>query len=568
MPKTQLSIALLLAAACLPCPAGVVVVANRTPAALTLGVSVDLKPPSDLTLAPGDVKPIFGDGPVRVTIGDAPRIYTLKPDTPYFIGQAAGAAPSLHEIGLPGDDQPRIDRPLPGDDRPAKPLTIPVVILVDDEEATQPAVWQARFRRRVEAASDIIERHSGVRFEVVGYGQWNSDNNVRDFTDSLREFEKEVDPKPARIAIGFTSQYEAVTGRTHLGGTRGALQRHLLMREWGQHLSERERTELLVHELGHFLGATHSPEQDTVMRPVLGDRQSRMRDFVVRFDPLNALVISIVGEEMRRRGIDSLAALSPGARQRIGQVYQAIGLVFPEDPTVKRLAEMGTPKTAGQRPNKPFEAVFAAMLRAAAANQQQPMPAKDDALAELLVQSAATAAAPLGVDGPKAFLTAVGLGLGDAKLVARLPAAMGGRELGRAQLLGEPTLAGRRDLAQHFFVSAMVVANAGATAANAAGLAKEQSDSNGGSGFSFVDLAADRAGVRFAEAVLSGRLPLARVAGGFRAGMFMPDTTGLAEGLQAEAFEEQFGGVDDERFRAAQQDIEARINKLPPYWGG
>ena len=40
------------------------------------------------------------------------------------------------------------------------------------------------------------------------------------------------------------------------------------------------------HELGHFLGSVHSPEADSVMRPVLGDRQSRSVKFRVGFDPV------------------------------------------------------------------------------------------------------------------------------------------------------------------------------------------------------------------------------------------------------------------------------------------
>ena len=75
-------------------------------------------------------------------------------------------------------------------------------------------------------------------------------------------------------------------------------------------------------------------------------------------------------------------------------------------------------------------------------------------------------------------------------------------------MIGEPTLLGRRDLAQHFFVSGYLTATMGAEAANAAGVAKELVDANTTSGFSFADLAADRAGVRFADGVMSRRFPL------------------------------------------------------------
>ena len=59
------------------------------------------------------------------------------------------------------------------------------------------------------------------------------------------------------------------------------------------------------------------------------------------------------------------------------------------------------------------------------------------------------------------------------------------------------TLADRGDLAQHFTISAALAATAGSPLADAVGLYKELDDSRSGSGFSFSDLAADRAGTRF-----------------------------------------------------------------------
>jgi uncharacterized protein YfiM (DUF2279 family) len=60
-------------------------------------------------------------------------------------------------------------------------------------------------------------------------------------------------------------------------------------------------------------------------------------------------------------------------------------------------------------------------------------------------------------------------------------------------------LLGRYDSAQHFVISAALAAWAGEPAANAIGVYKEIDDSRRGSGFSFADLAADRAGTRFGE---------------------------------------------------------------------
>ena len=68
-----------------------------------------------------------------------------------------------------------------------------------------------------------------------------------------------------------------------------------------------------------------------------------------------------------------------------------------------------------------------------------------------------------------------------------------------------PTIQGRRDFSQHFMTSAVVAALAGTALSDALGVYKEIDDSRGGSGFSFTDLAADRAGTRFGELSVRSR---------------------------------------------------------------
>jgi hypothetical protein len=60
-------------------------------------------------------------------------------------------------------------------------------------------------------------------------------------------------------------------------------------------------------------------------------------------------------------------------------------------------------------------------------------------------------------------------------------------------------LHGRRDAAEHLLISAALSAAGGSRLANAIGLAKEEEDIESGSGFSFTDLAYDRAGARLGE---------------------------------------------------------------------
>ena len=105
------------------------------------------------------------------------------------------------------------------------------------------------------------------------------------------------------------------------------LQSHILVREWSATMSEPEREEVLLHEVGHYLGAVHSPDPVSVMRPVLADNQAIRTKFQIGFDPVNTLLINLVSEEIRERRVTSVseltarhaAAFGPDLRQAGGR---------------------------------------------------------------------------------------------------------------------------------------------------------------------------------------------------------------------------------------------------------
>jgi uncharacterized protein YfiM (DUF2279 family) len=131
---------------------------------------------------------------------------------------------------------------------------------------------------------------------------------------------------------------------------------------------------------------------------------------------------------------------------------------------------------------------------------------------------------------------------------------------------GAITLAGRDDFPKHFMVSAALSALAGTALADAVGLYKEIEDSRGGSGFSFNDIAADRAGTRFGEQAVdtAGAGPLqVRVAAGVREADVLPPTADLPEFLAEAEFKARFGGVGAPAYQRMMDDIERRIAALP-----
>lgn len=124
------------------------------------------------------------------------------------------------------------------------------------------------------------------------------------------------------------------------------------------------------------------------------------------------------------------------------------------------------------------------------------------------------------------------------------------------------TLRGRYDLAQHFILSAYLANAAGQGVAQGVGLFKEFKDSQGGTGFSFADLAADRAGQDFARLALHPRTAQ-QVQQLMRASTdedrFMPVVEQLPEGIQEIEFKARFGSLDSADYRLLETEIEKRL---------
>ncbi|HYN60617.1 MAG TPA: hypothetical protein VET87_13850 [Rubrivivax sp.] len=127
------------------------------------------------------------------------------------------------------------------------------------------------------------------------------------------------------------------------------------------------------------------------------------------------------------------------------------------------------------------------------------------------------------------------------------------------------TLRQRQDFALHFLISAVIAAEAGTPLADAVGLWKELADARrGGSGFSFNDLAADRAGTRFGELAVRDPVRLqARIAAGVGDVDLMPEPGDLPQHLPQAEFIARYGGVGGAGYSRMLAEIEARIDALP-----
>jgi hypothetical protein len=410
----------------------------------------------------------------------------------------------------------------------AAPGVITVKILVDDDELRLQRVWEPAIRKRLADASAILEAHCGVQLRVVAVGEWDSDDIEIDFHASLAEFEREVRPAPAQVAIGFSSQYAIAQGRVHMGGTRGPLHTHIILKERARNVRDTERLELLVHELGHFMGASHSPEPRSVMRPVLGEGQQRLLSARIQFDPVNTLLMSLLAEEIRERGLRNLSDVSAPTRRRMAEIYAALNPSLPDDPATSHYLRLIA--AAGARPviddtrhilgQIVRVAKVHRLLRERAAEEGAATPdvdvPKGDQLLEFYVRQAALAAKQVRRDtAPQALLLALGIALDDEGALRKLPVA--------------------GSIAAHL----------------------EGETPHGGSGFSFRDMAANRAGIVFAHALLSGRLSIDDVAKRFTVDAFLPPVDDLRDDMGAAELYRDFGGVGDER-------LTSELSRIPP----
>lgn len=138
--------------------------------------------------------------------------------------------------------------------------------------------------------------------------------------------------------------------------------------------------------------------------------------------------------------------------------------------------------------------------------------------------------------------------------------------------LGKVTLRNRADWTKHFFVSAGLTQLSSSTISHDAGLLKEELDADmegGGSGFSFADLLADRAGTLFAWAATHdsqrARAMQARLSQAFEVDQFFPHADGLAEGIPDEVLQGYYGGVGGAEYQRVIKTIERRLQSCTAY---
>jgi hypothetical protein len=199
------------------------------------------------------------------------------------------------------------------------------------------------------------------------------------------------------------------------------------------------------------------------------------------------------------------------------------------------------------------------------------IPPDDTRFGALLQKAFASTPADLmrvdAIQANRAAILAWGIAVGHERL-ARLVGLDADEDLvHRAAALGQgTTLRGREDWPRHYALSAALAVLEHPLISDAGGLMKEQLDAlTRGSGFSFGDLMADRAGVRFAAAAThseaAAKAMQVHLQQDFALDDFFPVAAELPENLTVEQFRREYGRVGSERYRQQVDSIEILLDR-------
>jgi hypothetical protein len=174
------------------------------------------------------------------------------------------------------------------------------------------------------------------------------------------------------------------------------------------------------------------------------------------------------------------------------------------------------------------------------------------------------------VEENRCALLALGVVLGHPRLARAVGEKLDEGRSSRVHSVREgASVRGRNDWVRHFTVSGALTALSSVAPSDAVGLLKEELDADGGSGFSFADLLADRAGTTLAwvstRDEARARTMQDRFASGVRVNDVFPPADGLPEGIADAELRARYGGVGGRGYRRVAADVERRVSASPAY---
>jgi hypothetical protein len=181
-----------------------------------------------------------------------------------------------------------------------------LVTLVTPEHAAQVVNWQKRFAEAVERANPVLGSSLQIELTVVEGGFWRPESNPDDLTALLVELERTHPAADMEWVIGLVGSLSRLEMSFHRLGVGRLHGKHLIVRAANDaleydaieksysELSPSERDELyrsrrahqasavLIHELGHCLGAVHVRAPTDLMHETYSTEAASFDDAVAR----------------------------------------------------------------------------------------------------------------------------------------------------------------------------------------------------------------------------------------------------------------------------------------------
>ena len=299
--------------------AAVVAVKNGTEKEVSFTLSQGENPALAVKLRAGETRALrVGRTPaITVNLAGKPETHKLEPYAAYAFTQDRKGPPVFRSLEFCAPLPNPADVPETPVD--AKAFRVPVHFSADDADPRSKEGWERDLRKRLAAASEILENQCGMSLGIEVNGDWKSDPDATDLESQLEGFERAFPAKADVLLLGCMTR--PPKGASLFGTLRAPWGWHLLMRE-GEPKAESARLEVLVHHLGLYAGAVRSSDPNSVMSSRVGNGRTAKADFRIAFDALNLLAIHVWIEE-RRAGVRSeWSDLSPEGRERLLVLYR------------------------------------------------------------------------------------------------------------------------------------------------------------------------------------------------------------------------------------------------------
>ena len=211
-----------------------------------------------------------------------------------------------------------------------KVSTVRIRVWADDAYRAQNVHWQQTFEAELEHANDVLGGMFGVRL-VAELRSWSHAAAGATLEDSLQAL-AELDPgDDVLTVVGLTSSLGLVAATFEKLGVAEVGGRHMVLRGYAD-LEERKTfdrvftdlrseerellyqarrrhktTGVLLHELGHNLGADHVPDEDTLMHEAYSEHAAK-------FDPHSRGLMLASFDRRLRRGQSAATEPAPATQ--------------------------------------------------------------------------------------------------------------------------------------------------------------------------------------------------------------------------------------------------------------